>query len=164
MQHHRYNRRRFVELAGAGIAGACACAPRLAAQSADNRDADLVVFNAKVYTVDSRVPKAEAFAIKAGRFTAVGQHRRHEGADRQSHPDLRRQADDDRAGLHRLPQSRTRHDFALRRPGRQSLRGRVRHHRQHHREAPRQSRARLRRAPGWKDISSTTPRSRTIAS
>jgi predicted amidohydrolase YtcJ len=32
----------------------------------------VVVWNAKVYTVDSRVPKAEAFAVRAGRFTAVG--------------------------------------------------------------------------------------------
>lgn len=45
-----------------------------AAQSADPnaRDADLVVFNAKVYTVDSLQPKAEAFAVTAGRFVAVG--------------------------------------------------------------------------------------------
>ncbi len=33
---------------------------------------DLVVFNAKVYTVDPTTPRAEAFAIKAGRFVAVG--------------------------------------------------------------------------------------------
>ena len=38
----------------------------------DAQDADLVVLNAKVYTVDAQVPKAEAFAVKAGRFTAVG--------------------------------------------------------------------------------------------
>lgn len=42
------------------------------ASAADGPDADLVVFNAKVYTVDSRMPKAEAFAIKANRFLAVG--------------------------------------------------------------------------------------------
>ena len=36
------------------------------------QDADLVVFNARVYTVDSRMPKVEAFAVKAGRFIAVG--------------------------------------------------------------------------------------------
>ena len=40
--------------------------------AADGADADLVVFNAKVYTVDSRLPKAEAFAVKNGRFTAIG--------------------------------------------------------------------------------------------
>jgi hypothetical protein len=32
----------------------------------------LVVFNAKVYTVDPGMPRAEAFAVKAGRFMAVG--------------------------------------------------------------------------------------------
>ncbi len=35
-------------------------------------NADLVVINAKVYTVDSRAPKAEAFAVKNSRFIAVG--------------------------------------------------------------------------------------------
>lgn len=51
-------------LAGAGIPwlGAAGEAP----------GADLVVLNANVYTVDSRVPRAEAFAVQAGRFTAVG--------------------------------------------------------------------------------------------
>ncbi len=33
---------------------------------------DLVVFNAKVYTMDARRPKAEAFAVKSGYFSAVG--------------------------------------------------------------------------------------------
>ena len=41
-------------------------------------------------------------------------------------------------GLHRLPQPRARHNAALRGPGRQSLRGRVRHHRQHRRQAARE--------------------------
>jgi hypothetical protein len=35
-------------------------------------DADAVVFNAKVYTVEPGVTRAEAFAVKAGRFIAVG--------------------------------------------------------------------------------------------
>jgi predicted amidohydrolase YtcJ len=35
-------------------------------------DADLVVFNAKVYTMDSARPRAQAFAVKAGRLIAVG--------------------------------------------------------------------------------------------
>jgi predicted amidohydrolase YtcJ len=39
---------------------------------AEGPDADLVVFNAKVYTVDARAPKADGFAVKAGRFTAIG--------------------------------------------------------------------------------------------
>ena len=58
-------------MAGAGIAG-FAGGPWLGAAAAEAQDADLVVFNAKVYTVDSRAPKAEAFAVKAGRFSAVG--------------------------------------------------------------------------------------------
>jgi predicted amidohydrolase YtcJ len=40
--------------------------------AAEGQDADLVVFNARVYPVDPRTPKAEAFAVKAGRFSAVG--------------------------------------------------------------------------------------------
>ena len=35
-------------------------------------DPDLVVYNAKVYTIDSARPRAEAFAIAGGRFAAVG--------------------------------------------------------------------------------------------
>jgi predicted amidohydrolase YtcJ len=35
-------------------------------------DPDLVVFNAKVYTIDSALPRAEAFAIAGSRFVAVG--------------------------------------------------------------------------------------------
>src|SRR5207237_3380085 len=37
-----------------------------------NQDSDLLVYNAKVYTVDPIEPRAEAFAVKAGRFVAVG--------------------------------------------------------------------------------------------
>jgi len=36
------------------------------------RDADLVVLNAKVHTVDPKVPRVEGFAVKNGRFMAVG--------------------------------------------------------------------------------------------
>jgi predicted amidohydrolase YtcJ len=67
-----HSRRSFLTAAGAGIAGLLNAPKPVWAQSAGSHDADLVVFNAKVYTVDSRVPKAEAFAVKAGRFTAVG--------------------------------------------------------------------------------------------
>ena len=40
--------------------------------AAEAGNADLVVINANVYTVDARVAKAEAFAVKNGRFIAVG--------------------------------------------------------------------------------------------
>jgi len=72
MTKHRRSRREFIGLAGAGIAGIIHGPWLGSAVAAEGPDADLVVFNAKVYTVDSRTPKADAFAIKAGRFTAVG--------------------------------------------------------------------------------------------
>ena len=66
-RHH--SRRNFLGLTGAGIAS---LAGSQWLRAAEGQDADLVVFNAKVYTVDSRAPKAEAFAVKANRFLAVG--------------------------------------------------------------------------------------------
>ena len=72
------NRRAFLGLTAGTVAGAVgvqfAGSTRIAAQTApsDARDADLIVINAKVFTVDDRQPRAEAFAIKNGRFTAVG--------------------------------------------------------------------------------------------
>jgi predicted amidohydrolase YtcJ len=66
-----HNRREFIGLAGAGVAGIVS----ETMLEAETQDADLVVFNAKVYTVDSNVPKAEAFAVKNGRFVAVGSNR-----------------------------------------------------------------------------------------
>jgi predicted amidohydrolase YtcJ len=72
MMNHRYNRRKFIGAAGAGIAGVIG-APWLGKAAAAEGDVpDLVVFNAKVYTVDPGVAKAEAFAVKANRFVAVG--------------------------------------------------------------------------------------------
>jgi predicted amidohydrolase YtcJ len=84
MNKKRHNRREFLGLTGIGLAGIGM--NRLAGNSvlgatlstetqntdADPRHADLVVFNANVYTVDSRTPKAEAFAVKGGRFVFVG--------------------------------------------------------------------------------------------
>jgi predicted amidohydrolase YtcJ len=72
MTNRRHSRREFISLTGAAIAGAAGGPWLGAARAAEAQDADLVVFNAKVYTVDSRAPKAEAFAVKAGRFAAVG--------------------------------------------------------------------------------------------
>jgi len=75
MTNERRNRREFFGLAGAGLAGAVA-GPWLGGTpvqaAAADADADLVVFNAKVYTIDARLPRAEAFAVKGGRFIAVG--------------------------------------------------------------------------------------------
>ena len=75
MTNRRYDRRHFLNLMGLGIAGMAGRSWLSAlAQDPDFKpqDADLVVFNAKVYTVDTRVPRAEAFAVKRGRILAVG--------------------------------------------------------------------------------------------
>src|SRR3990170_3866432 len=41
-------------------------------QGAPNETPALAVVNARVYTVDAALPRAEAFAVKHGRFLAVG--------------------------------------------------------------------------------------------
>src|SRR5208283_3488574 len=80
MTKHRYSRRSFIAMSGAGIA--CAAVPRWATAARLFEaacDADLVVFNAKVYTVDPRLPKAEALAVRGGKFIAVGKSGEIEG-------------------------------------------------------------------------------------
>jgi predicted amidohydrolase YtcJ len=60
-------------VAGAGLAGGRAAAPDVHAQGAGpGVIADLIVTNARVITIDPALPRAEAFAIKSGRFIAVG--------------------------------------------------------------------------------------------
>ena len=81
MSDARHNRRQFINSATASLA-ALAGGPELvenlhASQAATQAggggtEPDLVVINAKVYTMDARAPRAEAFAISAGRFVAVG--------------------------------------------------------------------------------------------
>lgn len=82
MKKNHHSRREFLSLTGAGMAGIAGgtfldAATPVEAQSADLKpqDAELVVFNAKVYTVDPRTPKAEAFAVKGSRFVAVGSNK-----------------------------------------------------------------------------------------
>ena len=67
----RRSRRDFIGLTAAGAAGLIT-PPWLGAAYAQNADADLVVFNAKVFTMNPAAPRAEAFAVQAGRFSAVG--------------------------------------------------------------------------------------------
>jgi len=69
MTTDRHSRRDLLGIAGAG-ATTFLMAP--IARAADSWVPDLVVFNAKVYTVDDRQPKAQAFAVKNNRFLAVG--------------------------------------------------------------------------------------------
>jgi predicted amidohydrolase YtcJ len=78
----KVDRRQFINAASASLA-AIAGAPELvrsvqAAQAVPQgattggTSPDLIVVNAKVYTMDSRAPRAEAFAVSGGRFVAVG--------------------------------------------------------------------------------------------
>lgn len=76
----KQTRRSFITAAGAaaaGIAGAQSLDGTLAAQAPQvmttgGNSPDLIVINAKVYTMDARSLRAEAFAVSAGKFTAVG--------------------------------------------------------------------------------------------
>ena len=69
---HTYSRRDFIAMTGAGIAGASLPRWAGAGSLAAARDAELVVLNARIYTVDPRAPNAEAFAVRGGKFIAVG--------------------------------------------------------------------------------------------
>jgi predicted amidohydrolase YtcJ len=67
------SRRRFLEsvgFAGAALAGSSWLDAALAAGG--NPTPDLLVINAKVTTMDPAAPRAEAFAVRGGRFYAVG--------------------------------------------------------------------------------------------
>lgn len=71
-----YSRKEFLGLGGtlALGAGAGGLIPRTAGgrPSAGAADPDLVLRNGRVYTMDDALPRAEAFAVKHGRFVAVG--------------------------------------------------------------------------------------------
>ena len=75
----RISRSQFLGLgaamAGAGVAatsGLDAFAQPTVPAATPVVEADLVVFNARVFTIDPAQPRAEAFAVKSGRFVAVG--------------------------------------------------------------------------------------------
>ncbi len=57
---------------GAGDSGSPGSGSRSGAGTAAGGHADLVVRDATIYTVDDDLPHAEAFAVKSGRFLAVG--------------------------------------------------------------------------------------------
>ncbi len=67
---HRFTRRTFLG-AGAGAAAAF-IAPSWLRFAGRDAAPDLVVHGAKVYTIERALPVAEAFAVKNGRFVAVG--------------------------------------------------------------------------------------------
>jgi len=59
-------------MAGAGLALLGVRAARASTPIADWATPDFVVLNAQVYTMDPRLPKVEAFAVKGDRFVALG--------------------------------------------------------------------------------------------
>jgi predicted amidohydrolase YtcJ len=73
----RHSRREFVGLTVAGVAGGLTPSwlnAQTAARAAapPSVDPDLIVVNAKVYTMDSAALRADAFAVSGGRFVAIG--------------------------------------------------------------------------------------------
>ena len=63
------------------------------ARSQRGAEPDIVVHNARVFTTDQALPRAEAFAVKNGRFTAVGSSAEC-GTSRRRGPGHRRSAGD----------------------------------------------------------------------
>ena len=73
MNNSLRSRRNFLELTGLSLSGAVGGLWSGAAGAAVvGRNPDYVVVNAKIYTVDDAMPRAEAFAVRDGRFMAVG--------------------------------------------------------------------------------------------
>ena len=79
MKKRTHSRREFVSFTGSAVAGLAGLpwlegtpSAQTPTPAANSTDPDLVVFNAKVYTVDAARPRAEAFAVRGGRFLAVG--------------------------------------------------------------------------------------------
>ena len=75
----RRSRREFVGMSVAGATGALVPswlqageASERSVSTARSLEPELVVLNAKVYTMDGVTPRAEAFAISGGRFVAMG--------------------------------------------------------------------------------------------
>jgi predicted amidohydrolase YtcJ len=62
-----HSRRRILNTAGFGLLGASCWTRAWAAETPD-----AIVINANVHTVDSALPHAEAFAVRDGKFVAVG--------------------------------------------------------------------------------------------
>ena len=72
--NQEHSRRKFLGLTAASVASIAGLSSQRSGKAATRTAADLVVFNAQVYTVDANTPRAEAFAVKDGRFTAVGRN------------------------------------------------------------------------------------------
>ncbi|HEY2779357.1 MAG TPA: amidohydrolase [Steroidobacteraceae bacterium] len=72
MAHERLTRRQIVGLGCASFGMLAARGARAAPALADWAAPDLIVVNAKVFTMDTRLPQTQGFAVRGGRFVAVG--------------------------------------------------------------------------------------------
>lgn len=68
---YQQSRREFMRLMAAGLAGAAGARSLSAEPFFEGKDPDLVVFNAKIFTMDSPA-RAAALAVNGGRFMFVG--------------------------------------------------------------------------------------------
>lgn len=68
----QFNRRDFIKLGGVGAAALGVGGCQVSSQNATGGEADLVLLNGRIYTVNDAQPRAEAFAIRHRRFIAVG--------------------------------------------------------------------------------------------
>src|SRR3989304_3442108 len=67
----KYSRRQFLGT-GPAAAAVLGWAHTSEAQNRPGPAPDTIVWNARVYTMDPALPRAESFAVKNGRFIAVG--------------------------------------------------------------------------------------------
>jgi predicted amidohydrolase YtcJ len=72
MNRRTYSRRDLIGMTAFGIVAASALPRRLSAAITAAGPEDLIVRNANIYTVDARLARAEAFAIRGSHFIAVG--------------------------------------------------------------------------------------------
>jgi predicted amidohydrolase YtcJ len=75
MMHRKsYSRRQMLATTGGAAAATLLQARTWGATASTATQADSIVVNARVYTIEPGAPRAEAFAIKDGRFMAVGRN------------------------------------------------------------------------------------------
>ena len=127
MTNHRHSRRAFLGLTGAGIAGLL---------NAESQDADLVVFNAKVYTVDSPRPRPKHSPSRTDASPpSAAPAKSSPSSPRARTFDARQMTSSPVSSIATITPAAT---SCSTRSSSATLRGRVRHHREHHRETPRQ--------------------------
>ena len=83
-------------IAGAAASGSCVGGARQSSAF----EPDLVVLNGRIYTMDDDLPRAEALAVKSGRFVAVGSSQDVANLVSSSSEVIGRRGDDDHPRFH----------------------------------------------------------------